>query len=174
MRAETTFTSAGDSSVSLTEAADALLRLLCKDVTLKGLGTHNLTGTGATEALCGSFVRLHLRHDLVLLLIVPCIALALLSLSCLVLLIKSALDRCNEHVHVASLHLGLALNGGIRLEILSKTLEDIESLLGVGHLTTAEHDRNLYASAFLEKAHDVIFLSLVIAHIDLRTEFHFP
>ena len=88
------------------------------------------------------------------------------------LLLEGALDRDDRHVHVATLHERLLLDRGHVLEVLGETIEHHATLLGVGHLTTAEHDRDLDAGALLEEADDVTLLGLVVAHVDLGAELH--
>ena len=75
-------------------------------------------------------------------------------------------------MHVAAFHLRLGLHGGVGLQVLSQTVKHDAALLRVGHLTTAEHNRDLHARALLEEAHDVALLGLVVADVDLGTELH--
>ena len=75
-------------------------------------------------------------------------------------------------MHVAAFHERLLLDGGNVLEVLGETIEHEAPLLGVGHLTTAEHDRDLDARALLEEADHVALLGLVVADVDLGTELH--
>ena len=89
------------------------------------------------------------------------------------LVIKGALNGCEEHEHVTAFKLGRRFDRSVLFQVLRKTLEHIESLLRMGHFAAAEHDGDLNACALLQETKDVTLLGLVIAHIDLGSELHF-
>ena len=55
----------------------------------------------------------------------------------------------------------------------SSALENAQTLFGMRHLTTAEHDRDLDLRPCLEEAQHVLLLRGVVADVDLRAELHF-
>lgn len=89
------------------------------------------------------------------------------------LVIKGALNGCEEHEHVTAFKLGRRFDRSVLFQVLRKTLEHIEPLLRMGHFAAAEHDGDLNACALLQETKDVTLLGLVIAHIDLGSELHF-
>src|SRR5439155_19604075 len=59
-----------------------------------------------------------------------------------------------------------------RLEIDGKALEDLLPELGVGHLASAEHDRQLHLVPLPEEPLDVALLGRVVVAVDLRAHLH--
>ena len=75
-------------------------------------------------------------------------------------------------MHIAPFHLGFSFYRRKRFEILSKAIEDVQTLFGMSHLTASKHDGDFYTRASFEEAHNVVLLCGVVAHIDLRTKLH--
>ena len=77
-----------------------------------------------------------------------------------------------HHGHVAAVLAGLRLDHREIGDVLGDTVQDLHAELRVGHLATAEHDRELDLVAFAEEAHHVLHLGGVVVLVDLGPELH--
>jgi hypothetical protein len=78
--------------------------------------------------------------------------------------------RADDHDHVPTVLLGLRLDEAELLHVVGQLLQQPETELGPGLLTTAEHDRHLDLVPCLEEPLDVAPLGAVVVRVDLRAE----
>src|SRR4051812_8568291 len=77
-----------------------------------------------------------------------------------------------HHGHVPAVLARGALDRREFGDVVGDPAEDLHPELGVGHLTTAEHDRELHLVALAQEPHDVLHLGGVVVLVDLRPELH--
>ena len=77
-----------------------------------------------------------------------------------------------HHGHVATVLAGIALDDREVGDVVGDPAQDLHAELGVGHLPTTEHDRELHLVALAEEPHHVLHLRRVVVLVDLGPELH--
>src|SRR5262245_52440410 len=163
--------------------------LLLEDVVQLGLAAEELAPLGGPEAGRRAAVRLHLGHRVILARMsgAACIlrrpggcgtpAGLLLPLRRRRLLRPTrgcrALARGEHGDHVAPVLARRAVHLRQLGDVGRQALQQAPAELGVRHLATTEHDRDLDLVTLLEEPHDVTLLGLVVVRVDLGPHLHF-
>ena len=81
-------------------------------------------------------------------------------------------DGVQDHGHVATVLARRGLDHRDVTDVFCDPVQDLQAELRVGHLTTAEHDRELDLVAFAQEPHHVLHLGDVVVLVDLGPELH--